>query len=212
MNANSSLLALPVEILIRIVGLLEGRRIARCSALQHVIESSVVLQYFIKLDMFGYTDVSGSVSAVPAMRLNRLERYVDAWNNLDWVESRIDGSLQGSSSGALSQGIFITYTDKNVYCIQLPHPTRGIPFRTWMLDDFEFGINQVQIDPSNNLLVVLSRQVSSLIGNYSSVKFASNLYFPIMVLIREPPITFFVQFSQTRGTTWSESWVVWLES
>ncbi|KAF9510330.1 hypothetical protein BS47DRAFT_1348128 [Hydnum rufescens UP504] len=127
--------------------------------------------------MFGYTDVSGSVDgpAVSATRLNRLETHIDAWNNLDWVKCHMDGPLQGSDSGGLCQGIFVTYEYARVHCIQLPHPMRGIPFRTWTLDDFEFPVHQIAIDPSNNLLVVLSEQVPLLIGNYSSVKLPSNL-------------------------------------
>jgi hypothetical protein len=56
-----------------------------CSYFKHVIENSIVLQYFIKLDMFGYAHVSGSVDtpAIPTTRLNQLERHIDAWNHLD---------------------------------------------------------------------------------------------------------------------------------
>ncbi|KAF9503116.1 hypothetical protein BS47DRAFT_881838 [Hydnum rufescens UP504] len=78
-NASLSLFTLPLQILIRIFALLEGYQIAKCGAVctyfKHVIESSILLQYFIKLDMFGYTNGSGSLGApaVAATRLNPLE-------------------------------------------------------------------------------------------------------------------------------------------
>ncbi|KAF9510328.1 hypothetical protein BS47DRAFT_88645 [Hydnum rufescens UP504] len=44
-------------------------------------------------------------------------------------------------------------------CIQLPSLSRGVPLRTWTLK-FEFCFDQAEIDPTNNLLVVLPRRVS----------------------------------------------------
>jgi hypothetical protein len=126
--------------------------------------------------MFGYTDVSGSVDepAIPATRLIQLERHIDAWNHLDWVESPIKAP-QYSDFGILCEGIFATFDHHGVYCIQLPHLTRGILFRTWTLGDFAFIICQIEIDPSNDLLVVESRQAPSLIRSNSSVKPGLNL-------------------------------------
>jgi hypothetical protein len=129
--------------------------------------------------MFGYTDVSESVDApaIPATRLNQLEKHIDAWNNLDWVESLIDASPLDDNYNAsvICQGIFARFDRESVCCIQLPHLVRGTLFRRWVLDDFAFPIHHIEIDPGNNLLVVLSRQVPLLIGNYSSVKLTSNL-------------------------------------
>ncbi|KAF9512480.1 hypothetical protein BS47DRAFT_1382975 [Hydnum rufescens UP504] len=168
MSANRlGLFALPPEILIHIFGLLEGRQIARCgtvcSYFKHVIEGSILLQYFVKLDMFGYTDVSESVDApgIPATRLNQLESHIDAWNNLDWVESHVDAPPRDGISnafGVLCQGIFAMFDSKRVYCIQLPHLVRGTLFRRWTLDGFAFPVDQIEIDPCNNLLLVLSRE------------------------------------------------------
>jgi hypothetical protein len=145
-----------------------------CSYFKRIVECSTVLQYFIKLDIFGYTDGSGS-PAIPATRLNQLGKHIDAWNKLDWMESQIHVPLQYNDFSILCQGIFATFNLKSVCCIQLPHLMRGIQFRTWTLRDFSFPIRQIEIDPSNNLLVVVSRQVSWLIGNHSAVKLALNL-------------------------------------
>jgi hypothetical protein len=138
-----------------------------CTYFKHVIESSIVLQYFIKLDMFGYTDGSGSLDApaVTATRLNQLEKHIDAWNNLDWVESHVAAPPLANNSGVLCQGILATFDHRSVYCIQLPHPTRGILSREWTLEDFSSPIDQIEIDPSNNLLVVVFGQAPLLIRN-----------------------------------------------
>ncbi|KAF9510327.1 hypothetical protein BS47DRAFT_1487509 [Hydnum rufescens UP504] len=163
MSANLS--RVPPEILTQMFGLLEGYQIARCGAVcsyfKRVIEGSSGLQYLVKLDMFGYTDVSESVdaAAAPAMRLNQLERHIDAWNHLDWVESRVDAPLPSSDFGVICEGIFATFDYWRVYCIQLPHLMRGIPFREWTLKKFSFPIDEIEIDPSNNLLVVVSMAV-----------------------------------------------------
>ncbi|KAF9511750.1 hypothetical protein BS47DRAFT_1139681 [Hydnum rufescens UP504] len=74
-----SLFTLPLEILTQIFALLEGYQISKCGAVctyfKHVIESLILLQYFIKLDMFGYTYGSGYLGApaVAGTRLNQLE-------------------------------------------------------------------------------------------------------------------------------------------
>ncbi|KAF9511768.1 hypothetical protein BS47DRAFT_1346358 [Hydnum rufescens UP504] len=131
-----------------------------CSYFKDVIQSSIILQYLIKLDMFGYIDALGSMDAplIPATRLNQLERHVEAWNNLDWMETRLSAPPHDVQDfGIVSQGIFATSDRSGVYCIQLPRPMQGIPLRTWVLGGFAFPITQIEIDPSNNLLVVLSR-------------------------------------------------------
>jgi hypothetical protein len=112
--------------------------------------------------MFGYIDASGSIDAppIPAIRLNRLERHIHAWNNLDWVEARLPAPPHDDDFGILSQGIFATFDRNKVYCMLLPHLMRGIPLRTWARGGFGFPISQIEIDPSNNLLVLVSRQVA----------------------------------------------------
>ncbi|KAF9514409.1 hypothetical protein BS47DRAFT_881028 [Hydnum rufescens UP504] len=154
MSANLDLLALPLELLIRIFALLEGHQIVRCIAVcsyfKLAIENSITLQYVIKLDMFGYIDGPGRADSA---RLNQLERHIDTWNKLDWVESRIDLPI----SRALlepREGIYAISNYTEVICIQLPSLHRGVPLRMWTLG-FEFPVDLVEIDPSNNLLVAL---------------------------------------------------------
>jgi hypothetical protein len=51
----------------------------------------------------------------------------------------------------------------------------GILLRTWALEDFGFPIHEIDIDPSNNLLVGVYKQIPLLGRHYSSVKLALNL-------------------------------------
>ncbi|KAF9510322.1 hypothetical protein BS47DRAFT_1487506 [Hydnum rufescens UP504] len=150
------LLTLPLELLIHIFALLEGHEIVRCitvcSYFKQAIEDSITLQYFIKLDMFGYTNGPGNVDAA---RLSQLERHIDAWNKLDWVESRIDLPAWRSLTKTLRGGVYATSNATEMTCIQLPSLSRGVPLRTWKLT-FEPRVHQTEIDPSNNLLVVLA--------------------------------------------------------
>ncbi|KAF9504923.1 hypothetical protein BS47DRAFT_1386114 [Hydnum rufescens UP504] len=152
----SAQLDLPVELLIHIFALLEGHQIVRCIAVcsyfKHAIENSTALQYLIKLDMFGYTNGPGRADAA---RLNQLEKHIDAWNKLDWVESYIDVPIWRYGLDALREGVYATSNTTEVLCIQLPSLSRGVPLRTWTLL-FEFFVHEIEIDPSNNLLVILS--------------------------------------------------------
>jgi hypothetical protein len=102
--------------------------------------------------MFGYTDGPGRAGVA---RLEQLERHIHAWNKLDWVESRIDVPRWNHNS-TLREGIYAISNTTEVVCIQLPSLSRGTPLRMWTLE-FEFPVHEIDIDPSNNLLVVLSR-------------------------------------------------------
>jgi hypothetical protein len=124
-----------------------------CSYFRRAIENSATLRYIIKLDMFGYIDGPGRADAA---RLSQLERHINAWNKLDWVESHIDAP---NWRYVLREGIYVSANTTKVVCIQLPYLNRGVLLRTWTLG-FEFPVPEIEIDPSNNLLVVVSRRVS----------------------------------------------------
>ena len=109
--------------------------------------------------MFGYVDGPGPVDGptITATRLNRLPRHIDAWNQLDWVESRIDIEIDNPKLEVVREGVYALANDSEVACTQFPSVTRGIPLRTWKLGDFGFPISGIEISPSNNLLVIESR-------------------------------------------------------
>jgi len=110
--------------------------------------------------MFGYTDGPrpAGVPAIPATRLQELQRHVDAWNILDWVESRasVPVSPWGRNPKGLCEGIYTIVTDTEVTCIRLPSHARGVPLHIWKLGNPEFLVSDAEISPCNDLLVVLS--------------------------------------------------------
>ena len=111
--------------------------------------------------MFGYVDGPRLLDAptITATRLNQLQRHIDAWNRLDWVESRIDIEIDIPTFRVVREGVCALANDSEVVCIQFPSVARGIPLRTWKLGNFGFPISDIEISPSNNLLVIESRLV-----------------------------------------------------
>ena len=110
--------------------------------------------------MFRYTDGPrpAGVPAISATRLQQLQRRIDAWNKLDWVESRMNASVSiwWRKSVGLREGIYMIVNDTEVVCIQLPSHARGVPLHTWKLGNFGFDVSDAEIGPCNDLLVVLS--------------------------------------------------------
>ena len=96
------------------------------------------------------------VPLIPITRLNQLQRHIDAWNKLDWVESRMNVPIWMRHSDSLCEGIYMIASHVGVACIQLPSLTRGVPLRIWKLENFEFYVTEAEISPCNNLLAVLS--------------------------------------------------------
>jgi hypothetical protein len=112
--------------------------------------------------MFGYVDGPGpSVrTATPAARLNQLQRHIDAWNALDWMESRMTFSTGRHGISVLREGVYALISDDEVTCIQLPSLTRGVHLRVWKLGSLGFPgseVYSIEISPSNNLLVLVSK-------------------------------------------------------
>ncbi|KAF9510326.1 hypothetical protein BS47DRAFT_1348119 [Hydnum rufescens UP504] len=88
--------------------------------------------------------------------------YVDGPGHADaayWVESRIDVPIRGYRLKTLCQGIYAISNVTEVICIQLPSLSRGVPLRMWTLG-LGFPVEEIEIDPSNNLLAVLPMRVS----------------------------------------------------
>ena len=79
-----------------------------CFYFNDAISSSIVLQYIIKLDTFGYEDGPGPAvgTSIPATRLSQLQMHIDAWDALDWVESRMAFSIQRFGPSVLCGGIY----------------------------------------------------------------------------------------------------------
>lgn len=179
--ATESLVDLPLEILIHIFGLLDGRQIVRCSAVSYSLEcttsliseharlskvcthfkmaikDSVALQYRVELAVCGYEDrpYAEVRPANAAIALEKLRGHIEAWNELDWVETR---AKIPNGRTVLSGGVLAVYTDMTLTCVQLPSRTRDIPFRMWTLEnDLQTDGLDIAIDAPNNLLVLVSQ-------------------------------------------------------
>ena len=93
----------------------------------------------------------------PAERLRRLQKHIDSWNNLEWVESRI--TVPNASFYAFCGGVLLVLSDEDeaLTCIQLPSQIRDLPLRMWKLPsiiDIIFG--GMAADPRSDLLVLLT--------------------------------------------------------
>jgi hypothetical protein len=174
----ANLVALPTELILRVFSLLDGRQIARCSAVSHnsvrsgpvlilcvlkvcayfksAIENSTAMQYAIKLDMYGYKEapVYSRSPVNVAARLDKLDRLNTAWNDLDWDQSIV--KFPTSPFSIISDGILVNVALDVVTCVQLPSPLRDVPLRMWTLEnpvDID-DIDGIAVDASQDLLVI----------------------------------------------------------
>jgi hypothetical protein len=175
--APRNLLNLPLEIHLQIFWLLSAPQIARCREVNRIfhlvsslilmsylkvcayfkeaIENSVALQYAIELAICGYKDGPHTDHApdnTPAARLRKLKRHVDAWNDLQWVESRIVVPDRGPYS--LRDGVLVALGSDSVTCVQFPSPIRKLPLRVWTLSNIH--AHGLAADPPNDLLVLIT--------------------------------------------------------
>lgn len=160
----------PTEILCHIfLYLPDSSSILRCRAVcrsfLNTIDSSVQLQYRIKLDIWGYEDnvAISNHEMSTSERLGKLRRHVAAWDMLDYEEIHIPlpdqleayafapgvffgvTVIRGGDSGSFLESIYVefpSYPSNTPYSIQ----------RTKL--DVE-ALAQIQIDPSQDLLVIV---------------------------------------------------------
>jgi hypothetical protein len=178
-DQRRSLQAIPVEIILQIFKLLDARQIARCREVspksrlmtslilkniskvctyfKNAIDDSVALQYTIELAICGYTDGPYSdrtITNTPTERLRRLRKHIDAWNDLDWVESQV--TVPSVTFYTICEGVLLVLSDETLTCIQLPSRIRDLPLRIWKLHDIDMdlSVDGMDADPQNNLLVL----------------------------------------------------------
>lgn len=89
-----------------------------------------------------------------AERLRRFQKHVDAWNNLEWVESRatVPRAIYYSFCG----GVFVVGSEGVLTCIQLPSRIRGLPLRIWKLPSTDIIPGGMATDPRSDLLALVS--------------------------------------------------------
>ncbi|KAF8342734.1 uncharacterized protein EI90DRAFT_779613 [Cantharellus anzutake] len=128
--------------------------------LKRVIDSSLVLQYHIKLTLCGYSDGTRSprhlaTSSTTATRLKRLTKHIDSWNDLDWQMSRV--RVPPAEIYELSGGVFASVYEEFLTCVRLPSHVKGTPACKWT-HNLGFRPKDIAMDPQQDLLVLVQLQ------------------------------------------------------
>ncbi|KDQ57119.1 hypothetical protein JAAARDRAFT_284422 [Jaapia argillacea MUCL 33604] len=156
-------LSLADELIINILTRLDLRTLVRChrvcSVLHSIIQSAVDLQYKINLDMVGMQDVPANNGVGIVDRLKMLKDHSRAWKEGNPTETVLDGQMADeryyTCGGVLGYVNIDRDMRESLSLIQIPSRSRGIPERRWTLKDIG-SIHEVALDPSQNLLVVVS--------------------------------------------------------
>ena len=138
---------------------------AVCKAFLEVVDSSVELQYQIKLDVWEYEDnpeISYQAMSI-SERLGQLERHVAAWDALDWEETRIhlppDCHHFAFTNGTFF-GLMHDYDPEDgpelcLISVKLPSRILGTPPSVSRAIFHGIGaVMQFRIDASQDLLVI----------------------------------------------------------
>lgn len=101
----------------------------------------------------------GHCTLSPTERLEILNRQEQAWDNARWSSEfelhMEDGGVWEIYGGVLAQGTSphsLTFT-------QLPSEIRNIPKKTWTVEKLPFNMRDFTMDPSQDLLVIVERQL-----------------------------------------------------
>jgi hypothetical protein len=121
----------------------------------------LALQYTIKLALAGYEDgrrIGTGRLSTTAVRIERLQEHIDAWNHLNWTpESRV--IVPFTSALQLAGGVFATFSGETITFVELPSRIRGTPTHKW---SYEVGFEpkDIGIDPSQDLLILVAMSVA----------------------------------------------------
>jgi hypothetical protein len=154
---------LPDDILVAIITKCDAVTIARCrrvnKAFNNLILTTSQLQLIIELYLSGM-ELGNSSLSVPEL-LSKLRLYNKAWDGLDFVdepESSID--LPDFLFWHRDRHIiaFLEETDSRpsrVHVFQIPSALKGIEYKTWILDSFNFRAAELVIDALQDLLILV---------------------------------------------------------
>ncbi|KAI0788515.1 hypothetical protein C8Q75DRAFT_768748 [Abortiporus biennis] len=154
------MLSLPVELIIKILAVLDLRSLLRCrqvcSLLDGLVRNDASLQYKIELTVAGMEDGSSSPLLV-VERLHKLKLRQDAWNRMRFTSETAVPMRRGGVwelyGGVLAQ----SRDDHGLSFRQLPSDIRGIDDVGWTLEDLPMRIRDFSLDPSQELLVVIEK-------------------------------------------------------
>ncbi|KAG8865265.1 hypothetical protein FRB96_000155 [Tulasnella sp. 330] len=161
------ILHLPAELTIKCLQQAKPIDIA-CKAFNDLVKESLLLQYELILDRYGYDDAVVASKASTSERLDWLLRHVDGWRKprLDLSEATVVYPNWGGSTYELQGGMFIAG-----HSLGVTRHTRMLTFLELPWRDLDMNVNlggvvheipdlgvdtqDFQVDPSQNLLVLV---------------------------------------------------------
>ncbi|KAG8891056.1 hypothetical protein FRB98_000065 [Tulasnella sp. 332] len=161
------ILHLPAELTIKCLQQAKPIDIA-CKAFNDLVKESLLLQYELILDRYGYDDAVVASKASTSERLDWLLRHVDGWRKprLDLSEATVVYPNWGGSTYELQGGMFIAG-----HSLGVTRHTRMLTFLELPWRDLDMNVNMggvvheipdlgvdtqdFQVDPSQNLLVLV---------------------------------------------------------
>ncbi|KAK1224391.1 hypothetical protein PQX77_012687 [Marasmius sp. AFHP31] len=166
MAADSNHLSyLPTEIICFILEQLDPITLTHCTEvcrqLNAVVKDSHLYQYNRQLALANLEDDRSNYSNGTLARLHMLEQHQRAWNAFTWSSSRTY-NLLSTHAWELAGGVLGLCDTGNVLKFNRPPSVyRGIEQEEWhfKLDELE-RIEDFTFDPSQNILVVLTRHAS----------------------------------------------------
>ncbi|KAG0704338.1 hypothetical protein DFH29DRAFT_801932 [Suillus ampliporus] len=155
---DSTLISLPVELILKILSALDWRTLLVCrevcSFFRSIVEENSA-QYDIELAVSGMMD--GPPSPLTASeRLALLKERNVAWESLRWVESKDIQMMQGDI-WELYGGVFAQSSTPDVlHFRQLPSKYRNIEEKLWHVA-LDIQVRDFTMDPAQDLLVLIEQ-------------------------------------------------------
>ncbi|KAF8510601.1 hypothetical protein JB92DRAFT_3118774 [Gautieria morchelliformis] len=152
------MLALPIDVLIRVFKELDAYDLRRCSLICRVfhetIRDTLLLQYRLELAVAGLEDGRTDCRLSIAERLAQLKTFEQRWASLNFHQKptvtlsyRYNWKLRGDVLSAVMLPV--------LFFTQLPSAVRGTPVHTWECD-VEVNIQEFAIDPAQDLAVLVA--------------------------------------------------------
>ncbi|KAI6047748.1 hypothetical protein EDC04DRAFT_2863936 [Pisolithus marmoratus] len=137
---------LPLELIIRILMMLDYRSLAACRQVCHLFNTSIAsyspLQYTLELEVAGQQDNS-----------------LTAWRALQWTSVKdipmLPGNLWELYGGILAQSE--SESNLTIRFRRLPSQIREIEEHNWSVSTFDMDLRDFTMDPAQDLLVLIAR-------------------------------------------------------
>jgi hypothetical protein len=155
------MLPLPEDILVAIFNVCDPLALARCRSVCKLFNTLILhtssLQLVIELYLSGLE--LGKSSLTDSQILSKLRDYNKAWDGLEFVDQgpfnipRFSFWDRARNTVAFSESLH--FGSSKVHIFQIPSTLKNIEYKTWAVGDFTFEINEIKIDASQDLLVLV---------------------------------------------------------